>query len=65
MRAAGKGGATMSAENGDLIAAVQALEAALAANAETQIKAAAGQAAELKDEIRALNRTLIRVGKGE
>lgn len=65
VRAAGKGGASLSADNGDLLAAVQALEAALAANTETQIKAAAGQSAELKDEIRALNRTLIRVGKGE
>jgi hypothetical protein len=42
-----------------------ALEAALAANTETQIKAQAGQMAELKDEIRALNRTLIRFGGGE
>lgn len=36
------------------------LEAALAANTETLIKAQAGQMAELKDEIRALNRSLIR-----
>jgi len=53
------------ADPDDLIAAIQNLEAALAANAETQIKAQAGQNAELKDEIRALNRTLIRVGGGE
>ena len=65
VRAAGKGGASLGADGGDLLAAVQALEAALAANTETQIKAAAGQTSELKDEIRALNRTLIRVGKGE
>lgn len=44
---------------------VDAFDAALAANTETQIKAQAGQIAELKDEIRALNRTLIRVGGGE
>ena len=67
VRGGGKGGANLSADiaDDDLIGAVQALEAALAANTETQIKAAAGQTAELKDEIRALNRTLIRVGKGE
>ncbi|WP_428407597.1 hypothetical protein [Hyphococcus sp.] len=67
VRAAGKGGATYSGDiaDGDLVGAIQALEAALAANTETQIKAAAGQTAELKDEIRALNRTLIRVGRGE
>ena len=51
-----------AADETDLAAAVQALEAALAANTETQIKAQAGQAAELKDEIRALNRTLVRIG---
>lgn len=53
-----------AADETDLAAAVQALEAALAANTETQIKAQAGQAAELKDEIRALNRTLVRIGDG-
>ncbi len=36
------------------------LEAALAANTEKLIKAQAGQMAELKDEIRALNRSIIR-----
>ena len=67
VRAGGKGGASLTADiaDGDLVGAIQALEAALAANTETQIKAAAGQNAELKDEIRALNRTLIRVGGGE
>lgn len=67
VRASGKGGASLTADiaDGDLVGAIQALEAALAANTETQIKAQAGQTAELKDEIRALNRTLIRVGGGE
>ena len=67
VRAGGKGGASLTADiaDGDLVGAIQALEAALAANTETQIKAQAGQTAELKDEIRALNRTLIRVGGGE
>lgn len=55
------GGADLS----ELTNVLQNLEAALAANTETQIKASAGQTAELKDEIRALNRTLIRVGGGE
>ncbi|WP_425410806.1 flagellar motor protein MotA [Hyphococcus sp.] len=66
-RISSKGGANLTADiaDGDLICAIQALEAALAANTETQIKAQAGQTAELKDEIRALNRTLIRVGGGE
>ena len=49
----------------DLIGAFQSIEASLAANTEAQIKAQAGQIAELKDEIRALNRTLIRVGGGD
>ncbi len=57
--------ARYAADETDLAAAVQALEAALAANTETQIKAQAGQAAELKDEIRALNRTLVRIGDGD
>lgn len=48
--------------DGDVAAA---FEAALAMNTETQIKAQAGQMAELKDEIRALNKTLIRFGGGE
>ncbi len=39
------------------------LEAVFAANTEALIKAQAGQIAELKDEIRALNRSIIRVGK--
>lgn len=67
VRASGKGGVSLAADiaEGDILGAIQALEAALAANTETQIKAQAGQMAELKDEIRALNRTLIRVGGGE
>ena len=67
VRSAGKGGADLSAADDveGLIGAVQALETALAANTETQIKAHARQTAELKDEIRALNRTLIRFGGGE
>ena len=62
-RAAGTS-AALAAE-GDLFAAIQSLESALAANTEAHIKAAAGHAAEIKDEIRALNRTLIRTGGGE
>lgn len=52
-------------QTGDFASALQSLEASLAANTEAQIKAQAGQIAELKDEIRALNRTLIRVGGGD
>jgi len=61
---AGRNGAKYAAD-GDLSSALQAFENALAANTETHIKASAGQTAELKDEIRALNRTLIRFGGGE
>ncbi|MBB5517952.1 hypothetical protein [Amphiplicatus metriothermophilus] len=60
-----KDGARMAADEEDLSGALGALEAALAANAEAQIKAQAEQIAALRDEIRALNRTLIRVGGGE
>jgi len=64
---AGKDGASYTGNiaDGDVIGAIQALETALAANTETQINAQAGQNSELKDEIRALNRTLIRFGGGE
>lgn len=65
VRVGGKAALSTGGADGDLLAAIHALEAALAANTETQIKASAGQTAELKDEIRALNRTLIRVGGGE
>ena len=63
----GKDGASYTGDiaDGDVIGAIQALETALAANTETQINAQAGQMSELKDEIRALNRTLIRFGGGE
>jgi len=42
---------------------IATLEAAFAANTEALIKAQSGQIAELKDEIRALNRSIIRAGK--
>lgn len=60
-RASGASGSYIADDEG-VIAALQGLEAALAANTETQIKAQAGQIAELKDEIRALNRTFVRSG---
>jgi hypothetical protein len=44
-------------------APIASLEAALAANTETLIKAQAGEIASLKDEIRALNRSIIRAVK--
>ena len=59
------GTANYRADNGELLAALQSLESALAANTETQIKSASGQSTEIKEEIRALNRTLIRLGSGE
>ena len=52
-------------DNGELLAALQSVEAALAANTETQIKAQSGQSTEIKEEIRALNRTLVRLSSGE
>ena len=61
----GKDGARYAGGEEDLAGVLQALEAALAANTETQIKAQEGQTAALKDEIRALNRTLIRIGDGD
>ncbi len=54
------GGATRAALDGEDPPAFHSLEAAMAANTEALIKAQAGQIAELKDEIRALNRSLIR-----
>jgi hypothetical protein len=48
---------------GDDDGALQALEAAFAAHTNELIKAHAAHTAELRDEIRALNRTLIRGGK--
>ncbi len=66
IRSPANGGKSYAAGDvADLTEAIASLETALAANTETQIKASAGQNAELKDEIRALNRTLIRVGGEE
>ncbi len=67
VRTKSRDGSNLTVEGGDddLAGAIYNLEAALAANTETQIKALAGQNAELKDEIRALNRTLIRSGGGK
>ena len=56
---AGGGGAKASM-SADEDASLASFDAALAANIETLIKAQAGQMAELKDEIRALNRSIIR-----
>jgi len=57
----GSGGAASRASlSGDDENPFFGLEAALAANTETLIKAQAGQIAELKEEIRALNRSIIR-----
>jgi hypothetical protein len=54
---------TATAYEGDAGAALQSLEAALAANIETLIKADQANAAALKEEIRALARALVRSGK--
>lgn len=64
-RGGARNGAQYVGEDASVVAAIQGLEAALAANTEVQIKAQAGQTAELKDEIRALNRTLVRSGGKE
>jgi len=61
-RAGGQGGAQFVGDEASVVSAIQGLEATLAANTEAQIKAAAGHTAELKDEIRALNRTFVRSG---
>jgi hypothetical protein len=68
-RVSSRDGARLALESGefdgrDIADALRSLEAAIAANTEIEIKAAAANAAELKDEIRALNRSLIR-GRGE
>ena len=52
-------------EAGALLNAIRNLEAALAQNTDKQMQAQADQSVGLRDEIRALNRTLIRVGGGE
>lgn len=49
--------------DGDVGAALQAMEAAFAAHTQELIRAHAQNTAQLKDEIRALNRSLIRGGK--
>jgi hypothetical protein len=64
-RGGARNGAQYVDDDANVVAAIQGLEAALAANTEAQIKAQAGQTAELKDEIRALNRTLVRSGGKE
>ena len=51
--------------DGELGQAFDALERTIKASTDEQIRALAEQNAELRDEIRALNRTLIRVGGGE
>ena len=58
-------GADYASPAGDFGEAVNAIERALADQTDAQLKAQAEQITELKDEIRALNRTLIRVGGGE
>lgn len=57
------GTGTAAAYDGELGAALQSFEAALAANIETLIKADQANAAALKEEIRALSRALVRGGK--
>lgn len=66
-RGNGDNNARMAIEDidGDLGEAFASLEATLKSSTNDQIKALTTQNAELKDEIRALNRTLIRVGGGE
>ena len=58
-------GKSFASDSDELVSAIEVLEAALEANTRKQIEAQASQSAEMKDEIRALNRTLIRVGGGE
>ena len=63
-----KAGSSKDYSAGDLdalAAAIGSLETAIADSSKDQTKELAEQNAELKDEIRALNRTLIRVGGGE
>ncbi|HNR75930.1 MAG TPA: hypothetical protein PKM48_02290 [Parvularculaceae bacterium] len=59
-RASAAGKATMSADEGDPFFSI---ESAFAAHTEALIKAQAHEIGELKDEIRALNRSIIRRGK--
>lgn len=65
VRAGRESSANYSGDADDILSALKSLEEALSSNADLQIKAQAGQSAELRDEIRALNRTLIRVGGEE
>ena len=58
-------GASYASNPDDLAALLTELRSSLTSNTDAQIKASAEQIADLKDEIRALNRTLIRVGSGE
>ncbi len=51
--------------DGDVIEAIRSLEAALAVNADALAKAEAVQTKELREEIRALNKTMIRIAGGE
>ncbi|MEL6213239.1 MAG: flagellar motor protein MotA, partial [Pseudomonadota bacterium] len=52
-------------DQGAILEALAKVENALAQTAQAQIEANSAQSADLRDEIRALNRTLIRVGGGE
>ncbi|MEL7488431.1 MAG: hypothetical protein AAGJ87_14590 [Pseudomonadota bacterium] len=66
VRAGGGGKASLSdGDAEDVLAALKSLERALGETTDANIRAGAEQASELRDEIRALNRTLIRVGGGE
>ncbi|MEQ1930323.1 MAG: flagellar motor protein MotA, partial [Parvularculaceae bacterium] len=58
-----EGARTAQAFEGDLGAALQAMEAAFSAHTQEVVKAHAANTAQLKEEIRALNRSLIRGGK--
>jgi hypothetical protein len=51
--------------DGDVIEAIKGLEAALAVNVEALAKTEAAQTRELREEIRALNKTMIRIAGGE
>ena len=65
VRAGGGGKSSLSGEADDVLAALRSLEQAIGETTDANIRAGAEQASELRDEIRALNRTLIRVGGGE
>ncbi len=65
VRVGGGDGAKYAGDSEEVLAALKSVETALAAAAEAQVRTQVEQSAELRDEIRALNRTLIRVGGGE